>query len=240
MLPVHVPRSIRLSRQFGPRVHAAAAAAHAGPLAVLPADLPRLLLTVCHTVPRTGTTEESCLHLPHGPINASAVSPVASVVALEWPTRGQRPRAPHPHRCGAHFLGHLSPQQEMTGLAVGPCCTAVAHRTFPAAPFAAPAGGRSMDAWHPPFITPRTTTPITMRRGVMLPPPPPPASARCPQAADPPRASGACLDAPRRQLARTCGAGSEACRLYAVLTVVTRAVGCTTTTNITHEGTAGH
>ena len=65
--------------------------------------------------------------------------------------------------------------------------------------------------------------------------PSPPASARCPQAADPPRASGACLDAPRRQLARTCGAGSEACRLYAVLTVVTRAVGCTTTTNITHE-----
>ena len=99
--------------------------------------------------------------------------------------------------CGAHFLGHLSPQQEMTGLAVGPCCTAVAHRTFPAAPFAASAGDRSMDAWHPPCITPRTTTPITMRRGVMLPPPPPPASARCPQAADPPRASGACLDAPR-------------------------------------------
>ena len=205
---------------------------------MLPADLPRLLLTVCHTVPRTGTTEESCLHLPHGPINASAVSPVSfrrSVrVAHSWSTHPRAPSSQVSLLCGAHLIGHLSPQQEMTGLAVGPCCTAVTHRTFPAAPFAAPAGDRSMDACARGTI-PRTTTPIIVRRGVMMPPPPPPASTRCPQAADPPRASGACLDAPRRQLARTCGAGSEACRLYAVLTVVTRAVGCTTTTNITHE-----
>ena len=72
--------------------------------------------------------------------------------------------------CGAQFLGHLSPQHEMTGLAVGPCCTAVAHRTFPAAPFAASAGDRSMDACAR-GTTPRTTTPITVRRGVMMPPP---------------------------------------------------------------------
>jgi hypothetical protein len=58
----------------------------------------------------------------------------------------------------------------MTGLAVGPCCTAVTHRTFPAAPFAAPADDRSMDACARGTI-PRTTTPIIVRRGVMMPPP---------------------------------------------------------------------
>ena len=92
-------------------------------------------------------------------------------VAHSWSTPPRAPSSQVSSLCGAHFLGHLSPQHEMTGLAVGPCCTAVAHRTFPAAPFAASAGGRSMDAWHPPFITPRTTTPITVRRGVMLSPP---------------------------------------------------------------------
>ena len=71
-------------------------------------------------------------------------------VAHSWSTHPRAPSSQVSLLCGAHFLGHLSPQQEMTGLAVGPCCTAVAHRTFPAAPFAASAGDRSMDAWHPP------------------------------------------------------------------------------------------